>query len=179
MVTRLPTLLFALALAIGAVIAVAVWGSGDPVPQSVAHPEHPTLLRATDGAERVAPVAALGVAFAALQVLFFGGCFALGLRRRGSLGPIAKPLGLGLALYGAVFALLLLAYRSFLADPAASLVLSFPRPTAVMLYGLWPVPLVFAWIYLRHFDDWVMDEEEVERVLAAAASDPADRVEEA
>lgn len=126
------------------------------------------MLRATDGAARVAPVFRLGAAFGALQIAFFGACFALGLRRDGGLGPLARPVCVGLLLYAGVYALLLASYRSFLADETPGLVLSFPLPTAVMLYGLWPVPLWFLWIYLRHFDDWVLRAEDLERVRRIA-----------
>jgi hypothetical protein len=109
--------------------------------------------------------------FGALQIAFFGACFALGLRRGRSLGPVARPLLVGLLLYEGMFGLLLYAYARYLAEPGAPLVLSFPLPTAVLLYGLWPLPLWFAWIYLRHFDGWVVDEAEIERVLALAPAD--------
>lgn len=168
----LPALLFALALAIAVVVAVAIWSGSDAPPQATAHPDHPTLLRAADGALRVAPVAGLGAAFGALQIAFFGACFALGVRRRGRLGPIARPLWIGLLLYEAGFALLLWAYWRFLADPTAPLLGSFPLPTAVMLYALWPLPVFFCWIYLRHFDGWLVDEAEIERVLALAPARP-------
>ncbi len=67
--------------------------------------------------------------------------------------------------------LLLIAYRAFLAAPTSDLVLSFPAPTAVMLFGFWPVPLWFVWLYLRHFDDWVLREEDLSRVRRLAAGD--------
>jgi hypothetical protein len=170
---RIAWLLFALVGAIAAVLLAA--GLGDAVAQLQPHPLHPTLLQATEGATRIAPVFGLGALFGALQIAFFGACFALGMRRRGSLGPIARPLALALVLYAVAFAGLLVSYRSFLADPSAPLVLGFPPPTAWMLFVLWPVPLVFLWIYLRHFDGWVVDEAEIERVLALGREHEAAR----
>ncbi len=165
---RLPVLLFGLVLGIGVLLAAAMW-TGEATPQALPHPDYPSLLRATDGAARLAPVWWIGAALGALEIAFFAACFALGLRRQGSLGPLARPLWLGLALYEAVYVLLLIAYRAFLAAPTSDLVLSFPAPTTVMLFGLWPVPLCFLWIYLRHFDDWVLREEDLLRVRRLAA----------
>jgi hypothetical protein len=55
------------------------------------------------------------------------------------LGRVGRGIGVGAALYAAVFALMLVAYRMYLDDPAAAPVVgSFPAPTAVMLYLLWP-----------------------------------------
>jgi hypothetical protein len=169
---RLPWLLCGLAFALAAVVAAAVWSGVGAAPQSVPHPDYPSLLRAADGAARIAPVAALGAVFGGLQIAFFGACFALGMRRGGSLGPVARPLWIGLLLYEGGFGGLLYGYWRYLGDPSLPLVGSFPLPTAVLLYVLWPLPLFFAWIYLRHFDDWVVDEAEVERVLALAPRDP-------
>jgi hypothetical protein len=163
---KLPALLFALACAIALVLGAAVWAGGEAPPQARPHPEFPTLLQGGDGAARSAPIALHGALFGALQIAFFGACFALGMRRGSRLGPVARPLLWGLLLYEGVFAGLLVAYARYQADPGAPLVLSFPLPTALLLYALWPLPLWFAWIYLRHFDDWVVDEAAIERVLA-------------
>jgi hypothetical protein len=170
---RIPVLLFGLVVSIG-VLLVLVALLGDVAPQVAPHADHPSLLRGTDGAARAAPVWWAGAVFGALQIAFFGACFALGVQRRGSLGPLLRPLCAGLLVYGAVYALLLFCYRSYLADPSAGLMLGFPPPTAVMLYGLWPVPLWFLWLYLRHFDDWILREEDLERVRRMAQGDEDD-----
>ena len=164
---RLAWLLLGLVLAIAGVLAAAALVP-ELAPQASPHPDHPSLLRSADGAARVAPVWWLGAAFGALQIGFFGACFALGLRRGGSLGPLARSLWTGLAVYACMFALLLWSYRRFLADPSAPLVLGFPAPTAVMLFLLWPAPLWFAWLYLRHFDGWVLRSEDLERIRRVA-----------
>jgi hypothetical protein len=167
---RLPALLFAIACAIALVLSAAVWSGSEAPPQARPHPAYPSLLQGGDGAERSAPIAVHAALFGALQIAFFGACFALGMRRGSSLGPVARPLVLGLLVYEGVFALLLYGYARYLADPGAPLVFSFPLPTAVLLYAFWPLPLWFAWIYLRHFDGWVVDEREIERVLTLAAT---------
>lgn len=170
---RLPALIFALACAIAGVLLAAGLG-GEPPTQALPHPRHPSLLRSADALARSAPIAAYAAVFGSLQIAFFGACFALGLRRRGSLGPLTRPFAWGLLLYEAVFAALLLADQRYRADPSGlPLVLSFPLPTALLVYALWPLPLWFAGLYLRHFDDWVAPEAEIERVLALAPP-PAD-----
>jgi hypothetical protein len=116
----------------------------------------------------VAPVWWIGAAFGALQVAFFAACFALGMRRRGAPGTAGWEIGVGAALHGAAFALLLFSYRGFLADPSGSLVLGFPAPTAVMLYLLWPLPLWFLWVYLRRFDEQAVGPEALERLRRIA-----------
>jgi hypothetical protein len=36
------------------------------------------------------------------------------------------------------------------------------------------VPLWFLWLYLRHFDDWILREEDLERVRRMAQGDEDD-----
>lgn len=164
---RIPVLL--LGLVIGAALLLGIVAFVlPPADQVVTHPEHPTLLQGTAGAPRVAAVWWVGAAFGLVQIAFFGACFALGMQRRGSLERLARPIVAGLLLYAGVFALLLASYRSYLAEPGASLVLGFPAPTAVMLYLLWPVPLWFLWLYLRHFDEHTPSEHDLERLRRIA-----------
>ena len=41
--------------------------------------------------------------------------------------------------------------------------LGFPLPTAVMLYGIWGVPLIFVLFFVIRFDQWILKPEELER----------------
>lgn len=165
---RIPLLLFGLVLGAGLLLLFVVLGVPE-VPQLQTHAEYPTLLEAADGAARIAPVWWIGAAFGLIQIGFFGACFALGMRRKGALGRMGPGIAVGVALYAAVFALLLFADRAYLADPsAAPIVWGFPAPTAVMLYLLWPVPLWFLWLYLRHFDEQGLDAAEMERLRRIA-----------
>jgi hypothetical protein len=150
---RLPELLFASTLAIFAILAFAIVQGEAPGAGPSAHPDFPSMLRG-NGATPSSLTTWLGWAFGALQIAFFAVCFALGLGRRGSLGPLQTPVLASLAVYEIVWAGLVLLDRQFAGDPATPLLLSLPLPTAVMLYLLWPAPLLFLWIYLRHFGAW-------------------------
>ena len=165
---RLPPLLLALVVGIAAVLLAAARVEEPPAAAGEPHPEFAPMQRGGDGMRRAAPVLMYGWAFGALQVGFFAACFALGLRRRGSLGSLRTPLWAGLVGYQAVWALLVWLYAVFARDPSPVLWLSFPPPTAVMLFGLWPLPLVFMAIYLRAFDRWMPGEEELRRIRALA-----------
>ena len=46
---------------------------------------------------------------------------------------------------------------------ATPLIGSFPLPTAIMLYGLWAMPLVFVVLYVVKFDRWIVTEEDMTR----------------
>lgn len=164
---RIPALLFALVLAAGLLLLAAVTLLPE-TPQLRVHPEYATLLQGEDGAARSAPVWWIGAAFGLVQIAFFGACFALGMSRGGRVAGLGLPIAVGLALYAAVFVLLLVTYRLFLGAPGEHLVLGFPLPTAVMIYLLWPVPLWFLWLYLRNFDRHVLSAGDLERVRRIA-----------
>ena len=54
--------------------------------------------------------------------------------------------------------------------------LGFPLPTALLLFAFWPLPAIFAWLYLRQFD-WVLDDEGLRRFrerLAALRAEGGD-----
>lgn len=165
---RLPELLFASTLAIFAILAVAVVQGEAPGAGPAAHPDFPSMLRGP-GASPSSLTTWLGWAFGALQIVFFAVCFSLGLGRGGSVGPLRVPVLASLAVYEIVWAGLVLLDRHFAGDPATPLLLSLPLPTAVMLYLLWPAPLLFLWIYLRHFDAWSQGGEAQHRLDALLA----------
>jgi len=167
---RIPQLLLGLVLASALLLAAAAWLPAAPGTGAGPHPEHPTLLVA-DGAAAHAPgVLALGWAFGAVQIAFFGACFALGMRRAEGLGPLRRPLWIGLVLYELLWSAVVLAYAGFARDPGGALWGGFPLPTALMLFGLWPFPVWFAVLYLRHFDRWVLDDADLERFRARVAA---------
>lgn len=159
-----------IATLVSALLLVAAARIGVPdEARPAAHPAFAAMQHGGDGSARTGPVLVLGALFGFVQIAYFGLCFALGVRRHEGLGPLRRPLLAGLAAYAAVWGLLVWTYVDYAAAPTESMrVLGFPLPTAVLLFGFWPVPVVFAWIYLRHFD-WIVDEERIDRFRARLA----------
>lgn len=152
---KIPQLLLGLVLAIAGLLLAAALLPEPPGGVAAPHPERPSLLV---GAPAPPALLVLGWAFGALQLIFFAACFALGVQRGGRLGPMRRPLWIGLIVYEVLWAVLVGLAAAYARDPGAPLWASFPAPTAWMLFALWPFPLYFAWLFLRHFDGWVLDD---------------------
>ncbi len=167
--SRIPQWLLALVLASAGLLVAAAALAPAPGDLPTPHPELPTLLVGGAATARSAALLAIGWAFGALQIALFALCFALGVRRAEGLGPLRRPLWIAATLYQAVWAALVIAYVGYARDPSGPLWGAFPAPTAWLFYGLWPYPLVFAWLYLHHFDAWVLGERDLERFRAALA----------
>ena len=160
--TRIALGLLGATVASGALLALAAWVGESPEAAGGAHPEVGAMLHGGASAARTGPVLAIGAVFGLVQIGFFGLCFAIGMRRREGLGPVRRPLLIGLAAYALVWLTLVGSYLGYAADPLGTpRLLGFPQPTAILLFVFWPLPAVFAWLYLRHFD-WVLDEERLE-----------------
>ena len=167
---RTPQLLLGLVLASALLLLAAAALPEAPGARPSTHPEHPTLLSGAPAAAQPDGLLAIGWAFGAVQLGFFAACFALGMRRADGLGPLRRPLWLGLGLYELLWTALVVAYAAFARDPGGALVGGLPWPTALMLFGLWPFPLFFAALYLRHFDGWVLSDRDLERFRSRLAA---------
>ena len=164
---RVPALLLAaVALSAGLLLAAAL--TPEPPGGLVRpHAEHATVLVSAQPGEPAS--LALGFALGAAQAALFVGCFALALRPADRRGRLGLACWTGLALYEAGWALLFWLYRGFAADPTGPLLGALPAPTAWMLYGLWPLPLWFAWLFWRHFDSAFLSESDLARFRARLA----------
>jgi len=93
------------------------------------------------------------------------------MRGRGGLGPVSRPLWIALSVFAGVWLALVWSYLGYAADPiGTSRWLGFPLPTAILLFGFWPLPLLFVAIYLRYFDEMVIDEERLARFRTRLAA---------
>ncbi len=112
------------------------------------------------------PLAAWGLALGSAGVL--AAVMALGAARHGRLRPIplAAAILTFLTVAGAFAAALLLPPNE---GKAAVLVLGFPLRTAIVLYGVGVVPMLFLPVaYALSFDDDTLTEADLERVRRAA-----------
>ena len=167
---RIPQILFATALGMCAVVVVAFLIAEPADSHGFPHPDYPTMEQGGCGLERHGPILWLGWIFGVLEILFFVAAMALAARKREDLRGLGKPLLWGAVAYLAVWTLQVVAYRGYMTDPDPALFLAFPAPTAVMMYGLWGVPIIFMALYFFGFDRWILtdeDVEEFERLLAA------------
>jgi hypothetical protein len=161
--TRIALALLGATLLSGGLLLLAAAIGEAPEARGAAHSGFPAMQHGGASEARTGSVLAIGALFGFVQIGFFGLCFALGMRRREGLGPVLRPLRIGLAAYAAVWAWLVASYLGYAAAPGETAIwLGFPAPTAILLFAFWPLPAVFAYLYLRHFD-WVLDEARLER----------------
>jgi hypothetical protein len=176
---KLPHLLFAILLAMCALIAtVFVIGespvvevispetgetSQTPLGHGFTHPEFATMQRGGSGAARHERILWFGCAFGLLQILFFVCLLAYGGQRQGRLGPLKVPLMIGGIAYAATFTSLVYTYQGYMLEQTHAMFLSLPVPTAWMVYGLWLVPLVFMFLYMFIFDSWIFRQADIAR----------------
>ena len=172
---RIPVVIFAVLVALCAVVLVLALVEEPADSRGIDHPEYQTM-RQGGNTDRHDSVLFWGWLYGTLSIVLFVGLMALGLRRGGKLpAGSGRALSWGLGLFVLVFTMLVLSYRAY-AEPGAERALfgSFPEPTAWMLYALWPVPVVFVVLYMRYFDRWVMSDEDVaefERLVARSRRD--------
>jgi hypothetical protein len=134
------------------------------------HPEHELMLIGGSGADRGEAIWGLGFVYGALQLVFFTCCLLLGVRRNGTVGRAGWFIGAGAGIYLAVFAALMLSYRNYMAADALSTFGAVPGPTAWMLYAVGLAPLVFLFVFVLGFRQYIWDDES-ERALQRIVAD--------
>ena len=166
---KLVIALFATALAMCVVVGIALLVPEVADGHGFEHPDHPSMSQAPPGLERHQGVLWLGWALGILEIAFFGGAMALGARKGEDLRGLGKPLLWGSVAYAVMWTLLVLAYRAYVTDDAPSLFLALPLPTALFLYGLFPLPVCFAVFFCVGYKRWIFtdgDLREYELLLA-------------
>ncbi len=104
--------------------------------------------------------------FPLLMILFFVVYVAMGAERKGKLGPAAPILwvmGIG---YVILFYLLIILYKANPTGMPKSYFLGFPPATAVLVYGIWLLPLLLGVAYALIFDKWIIKAEDLNRLEA-------------
>lgn len=151
--------LFGLLIAMCTVVGWIAF-SGDKAPrQATLHATFPTtMLQGTPAVERQAGVRWWGLAFGLLEIAFFAGCLMIGLRP--VLGRMRIFIGLG-ALHAAAFGLMFIADYYYSIGELRTLTMGFPIPTALMIYGVGGVPVVFILLYMFWFDRLILTADDM------------------
>ena len=140
-----------------------------------AHDRFATMRQGGPGDERSGRALWMGWVFVTLQVLFFGGCLALGMSRGGRLGPARGPIIGGTLVLVAIFAALFLSYIRFMNGETQLRFLGWPRPTAWVLFVVWTFPIFFMVLYYRVFDRWFFTADDEKRLAEITAEIEAAR----
>ena len=164
---RWPVLLFGWVIGTAALFLALVIQGADAGPQLASHPEFGSLLVGGDGAARQAPVFGLGAALALVQVGFLGCAFGLGVGARVPRGELA----FAVAVHAIAVVGLLCAAHDFVRSASPSLLGPFPVPTTILVFGLFPAPLVYLVLFLRHFERWLPSAETESRLEAMTPDD--------
>ena len=168
--TKLAWFLLLLLLSTCMLVGVILSIPEKPEGYNYTNPDYATMQRGPDGIEKHGGVIWLGLILAVLLFSIFVSLIALSLNKQGRLKKFKKALIAGLVLNVAVFSLIVVLYLAYVREGTSVLIGSFPVPTAVMLYGLGPVQIVFAIIYILYFDRAIFtaeDEEKFQQLVKA------------
>ncbi len=120
-----------------------------------------TMYQGDTGSDRLIGVRWLGLGFVLLQVTFFVVSLLLGTSHR---GPVLGWFMISGLFYGATVGALIIAESVYAQGGARNIVLGFPLPTAIMIYGVGGVPIIFSVFYVLQFDHWFLKPEDMQRI---------------
>ena len=158
---KLVIALFATVLAMCVVVGIALLVPEVAGGHGFDHPDHPGMSQAPPGLERHQGVLWLGWVFGILEIAFFSLLMALGARKGNDLRGLGKPLVWGTVAYAVMWTSVVLAYRAYITDDAPGLFLALPLPTALFLYGLFPLPACFAVFFYVGYKRWILTPEDL------------------
>ncbi len=134
-----------------------------------------TMYKGATGGDRLADVRWLGLGFALLQAVFFVTSLLLGTKQR---GPLMAWFAAGGLLYLAAFVALVVAESMYVEGSARQIVMGLPLPTAIMVYAIGGIPVLFSLIYVWQFDRWILKPEDLQRIESLAQQQRQARMQE-
>ncbi len=160
---RLPWLILIMLLACCAILTIVFCLGRTPGGDGFTHPEYSTMRQGGDGVERLKGVHVFGWLFGILQFGLFTAFIAMGANKQGRLTALKKPILIGFLLNVLVFCVMMAVYFKYTRDGSSALFGSLPWPTALMMYGVWPIQLIFLFIYIWGFDRWIFTDKDMEK----------------
>ena len=124
------------------------------------HPEIPAMRQGGDGLARHGALLVPGWLFGCGIILCLSTVVHFGALRGRGREPLALLLKVVTVLYLSSWSWLVWAYRASLDDLAPDLILTLPRPTAIMIFVFWPISLLFSALFVAGFNRWVVTPDE-------------------
>ncbi len=152
-------LLFFCALSMLVLVGLLWWLPPLADATGTAHPDFQTMVHSRTDLPHLHWWWLGGFAWGTLIVGTLAATLLLATRPRGRTTPFTRITGLAMLLYWLCFALMMVAWRMGWTQH----VLGFPLPTALMLYGLWGIPLLITWAHFRYYDRWVLRTDQLDR----------------
>ena len=168
---RLAQCLFVIVLAMCGLIAVVLWIPEADGGHGMEHPNFATMKRGGDGPEPL--VLWLGWGWGVLQILLIVGLMGLGARKGEDCRGLWMPLFVGGAAFVGLWTYLVLTYVDYVSDPDPAMLLGFPLPSALVLYGIWALPAIFAVYFVLGFKRWVLTDADLAEFEAMMAKKEA------
>ena len=132
------------------------------------HERFSTMASGGSGSARHSNVLWLGGLFGAAALVYCVALMAFGARKDSSLRGLGKPLAASLGVSLAFWVWLLVSYARTMDGGAVSFFLTLPGPSAIMLYGLFPVTILFNLLYVIGYNRWILsadDYQEYKRLV--------------
>lgn len=161
-------------LALLAIITIAFFIPGSSAPTAAIHPQIDSMLKSSGGYAGKPGTLFLAFGIGLLMISIMSLAVLAGWRKAGSLGKSGKWLIAGCIGFVGVFCALTFTYWQYANGISDTFIGGFPLPTAWMLYGMWPFPLILLGIFIYNFDRWFLTEPDLaqfQSLLAARQSE--------
>lgn len=156
--------LLALSAALTLVLVGSRFLSGAMQPVAQLHPDADSLLQSAGWLAGRPDVLWLGYALGLLVIAIMGTGVWIGLRKHDAGTPLSRWIMIGFAAYALLFTCLTVSSAAYAGNPSGTAFFGgFPLPTALMLYGMWQLPLLSIGLYMVWFDRWVLTDEDLAR----------------
>jgi hypothetical protein len=159
---RIERILFALLLALWAVVLVTMLIPEVAGARGVVHPEIESIQQGGSGIERHGYALPLYWAFGVAVISTFVALIAFGARKGKEIKRLVWALLLGGSAFVITWTWLILVYRGYMTETSHALIFGFPVPTAVMIFVVYPISMIFNLLFVIGFKHWVLSDEAAE-----------------
>lgn len=167
--TKIPAILLMVLLGLWGVLISAMMTRASDYPGAVAHPQQAQMHVAGPSAEFDLTMLRTGQAVGILIVAVFVLCLLLGSGKNGASATFAGVVIVSAAVLMSVFLMMTSTISEYVQSPSPKLIGGFPVPTAWMVFGVWLTPILFLAVYIAGFRQWVMTEDDQQRLSALVA----------
>jgi hypothetical protein len=168
--TKLPAILLAALLLLWGVLIYAVFSPVEKYPGASTHPEHSQMHVAGASAEFDAGMTVPGAIAGVLIITTYLLCLLIGAGKNGASRKFVGVVVASSCLVIGSFLAMTFSVGGYVRDSSPQLVGGFPVPTAWMVFGVWLSPIVFLAIYIAGFRQWVMTDDDRQRLAELVAA---------